>query len=198
MQPRDGLGHDQVRGRVRELSQRSSEDPRQLLFSLSVAGKRKLEAGTPLWEAAQAEFEAHVGAARAARLRRDLLQAVSPSGLTAFCQTPRRVYRTARSQGVEMTATQPSGEFHLRARDRHDPSGLSGLAVARSSGSRMALTRLPFRHSAPTQCPKWAAYMSVYPSFSEGYRSSRFQAITRTPAPPACCKKPGANPLAAT
>jgi DNA-binding MarR family transcriptional regulator len=58
------------------LSQRSSEDPRQLLFSLSAAGKRKLEAGTPLWEAAQAEFEAQVGAARAARLRRDLLQAV--------------------------------------------------------------------------------------------------------------------------
>jgi DNA-binding MarR family transcriptional regulator len=58
------------------LSQRGSEDPRQLLLSLSAAGKRKLEAGIRLWEAAQAEFETQVGAARAARMRRDLLQAV--------------------------------------------------------------------------------------------------------------------------
>jgi DNA-binding MarR family transcriptional regulator len=58
------------------LSQRGSEDPRQLLLSLSAAGRRKLEAAMRLWEGAQAEFEAQVGPARAARMRRDLLQAV--------------------------------------------------------------------------------------------------------------------------
>jgi DNA-binding MarR family transcriptional regulator len=58
------------------LSQRGSADPRQLLLSLSAAGRRKLEAAMRFWEAAQAEFEAQVGPARAARMRRDLLQAV--------------------------------------------------------------------------------------------------------------------------
>ena len=58
------------------LSQRGSADPRQLLLSLSAAGRRKLEAAMRLWEGAQAEFEAQVGAARAARMRRDLLQAL--------------------------------------------------------------------------------------------------------------------------
>ena len=57
------------------LSKRRSQDTRQLLFSLSAGGRRKLDAATPLWEAAQAEFEAQVGATRAARLRHDLLQA---------------------------------------------------------------------------------------------------------------------------
>jgi hypothetical protein len=46
----------------------------------------------------------------------------------AFDFGPRRVDRTARSRGVEITATQPYCEFHLRARDRHDPPGMSGLA----------------------------------------------------------------------
>lgn len=51
----------------------SLEDPRQLLFSLSPAGQRKLEQARPLWSRAQEEFEADVGPREAARLRRSLL-----------------------------------------------------------------------------------------------------------------------------
>jgi DNA-binding MarR family transcriptional regulator len=51
----------------------SSEDPRQLVFSLSAAGVRKLKEALPLWRKAQEEFEAEVGASEAARLRRSLL-----------------------------------------------------------------------------------------------------------------------------
>jgi DNA-binding MarR family transcriptional regulator len=48
-------------------------DPRQLVFSLSTAGKRKLKHASRLWEDAQREFEEQVGSERAARMRRDLL-----------------------------------------------------------------------------------------------------------------------------
>jgi DNA-binding MarR family transcriptional regulator len=51
----------------------SSEDPRQLVFSLSPAGKRRLEEALPLWNKAQEEFETEVGPREAARLRRSLL-----------------------------------------------------------------------------------------------------------------------------
>jgi len=51
----------------------SSEDPRQLVFTLSPAGERKLEQAVPLWNKAQEEFEAEMGPREAARLRRSLL-----------------------------------------------------------------------------------------------------------------------------
>jgi DNA-binding MarR family transcriptional regulator len=51
----------------------SPEDPRQLVFSLSLAGERKLKQALPLWNKAQGEFEAEVGPREAARLRRSLL-----------------------------------------------------------------------------------------------------------------------------
>jgi DNA-binding MarR family transcriptional regulator len=51
----------------------SSADPRQLVFSLSPAGLRKLKEALPLWHKAQEEFEAQVGAREAAQLRRSLL-----------------------------------------------------------------------------------------------------------------------------
>jgi len=51
----------------------SSADPRQLVFSLSAEGVRKLKEAKPLWNRAQEEFEAEVGAREAARLRRSLL-----------------------------------------------------------------------------------------------------------------------------
>jgi DNA-binding MarR family transcriptional regulator len=50
-----------------------SDDPRQLVFSLSPAGVRKLKQALPLWRKAQEEFEAEVGAGESARLRRSLL-----------------------------------------------------------------------------------------------------------------------------
>jgi DNA-binding MarR family transcriptional regulator len=49
-----------------------SEDPRQLVFSLSPAGERKLKQALALWKKAQEEFEAKVGPREAARLRRSL------------------------------------------------------------------------------------------------------------------------------
>jgi len=55
------------------VSTSSSEDPRQLVFSLSPAGLRKLKQALPLWNKAQEEFEAEIGAGEAARLRRSLL-----------------------------------------------------------------------------------------------------------------------------
>ena len=51
----------------------SPEDPRQLVFSLSAAGERKLKQALPLWNKAQEEFEAGVGPSESARLRRSLL-----------------------------------------------------------------------------------------------------------------------------
>jgi DNA-binding MarR family transcriptional regulator len=51
----------------------SPEDPRQLVFSLSAAGLRKLKEALPLWKKAQEDFEAEVGEREAARLRRSLL-----------------------------------------------------------------------------------------------------------------------------
>ena len=51
----------------------SPEDPRQLMFSLSPAGERKVKQALPLWNKAQAEFEAEIGPREAARLRRSLL-----------------------------------------------------------------------------------------------------------------------------
>jgi DNA-binding MarR family transcriptional regulator len=51
----------------------SAEDPRQLVFSLSPGGERKLKQALPLWHKAQEEFEAEVGPREAARLRRSLL-----------------------------------------------------------------------------------------------------------------------------
>lgn len=54
-------------------SSAGSADPRQLLFSLSSAGERKLKEALPLWSRAQQEFEAGMGSREAARLRRNLL-----------------------------------------------------------------------------------------------------------------------------
>jgi DNA-binding MarR family transcriptional regulator len=51
----------------------SPEDPRQLVFSLSPAGERKLKQALPLWHKAQEEFEAEIGPREAARLRHSLL-----------------------------------------------------------------------------------------------------------------------------
>jgi DNA-binding MarR family transcriptional regulator len=51
----------------------SDADPRQLVFSLSPAGDRKLKQAMPLWAKAQQEFEAGMGSREAARLRNALL-----------------------------------------------------------------------------------------------------------------------------
>jgi DNA-binding MarR family transcriptional regulator len=56
------------------LSRPSETDPRQLSFSLSELGQRRIEAAIRLWQKAQAEFETQTGTARAARIRRDLLE----------------------------------------------------------------------------------------------------------------------------
>jgi DNA-binding MarR family transcriptional regulator len=48
-------------------------DPRQVSFSLTVAGRNKLKDAMTRWMSAQQQFEAQVGAARAARMRSDLL-----------------------------------------------------------------------------------------------------------------------------
>lgn len=49
------------------------QDSRQLVFSLSPAGERRLKQALPLWSRAQEEFESAVGPRRAARLRSALL-----------------------------------------------------------------------------------------------------------------------------
>lgn len=54
-----------------------SADPRQLVFSLSAAGERRLKEALPLWNKAQEEFEAGIGRREAARLRRNLLALAS-------------------------------------------------------------------------------------------------------------------------
>ncbi|MFZ0499800.1 MAG: MarR family transcriptional regulator [Steroidobacteraceae bacterium] len=51
----------------------SDADPRQLMFSLSQAGERKLKQALPLWAKAQEEFESGMGSREAARLRTALL-----------------------------------------------------------------------------------------------------------------------------
>ena len=51
----------------------SHADPRQLVFSLSTAGERRLRQAQPLWLKAQEEFESGIGAREAARLRSALL-----------------------------------------------------------------------------------------------------------------------------
>jgi DNA-binding MarR family transcriptional regulator len=51
----------------------SDADPRQLVFSLTPAGERKLKQALPLWLKAQEEFEAGIGSREAARLRSALL-----------------------------------------------------------------------------------------------------------------------------
>ena len=50
-----------------------TDDARQLVYALSAAGVRKLKQAFPLWAKAQSELEADVGAAAAARMRRELL-----------------------------------------------------------------------------------------------------------------------------
>jgi DNA-binding MarR family transcriptional regulator len=55
------------------LSVPSTANARQFVLSLTREGVRKLKEAMPLWELAQAAFESQVGAKRAARLRRDLL-----------------------------------------------------------------------------------------------------------------------------
>jgi DNA-binding MarR family transcriptional regulator len=54
-------------------SSAGSADPRQLVFSLSAAGQRRLEEALPLWGKAQEKFEGEIGPREAARLRRSLL-----------------------------------------------------------------------------------------------------------------------------
>ena len=54
-------------------SSAGTADPRQLVFSLSSAGERKLKEAFPLWVKAQEEFEAGMGSSEAAQLRRSLL-----------------------------------------------------------------------------------------------------------------------------
>jgi DNA-binding MarR family transcriptional regulator len=51
----------------------SDADPRQLVFSLSPAGERKLKQAIPLWTQAQEEFESAMGSREAGRLRIALL-----------------------------------------------------------------------------------------------------------------------------
>lgn len=51
----------------------AAADPRQLVFSLSTAGERRLKEALPLWAKAQEEFEAEIGQREAARLRHSLL-----------------------------------------------------------------------------------------------------------------------------
>jgi DNA-binding MarR family transcriptional regulator len=55
-----------------------SSGSRQLAFSLSRLGMRKVEQAVPLWSAAQREYEAQIGSARAARLRRDFFALTKP------------------------------------------------------------------------------------------------------------------------
>ena len=60
-------------------SRPGTEDARQLVYTLSAAGQRKLKEAMPLWAKAQSELEAEVGAAPAARMRRELLALAKPA-----------------------------------------------------------------------------------------------------------------------
>jgi DNA-binding MarR family transcriptional regulator len=51
----------------------SDADPRQLVFSLSAAGERRLRQAMPLWAKAQEEFESGMAPGEATRLRGALL-----------------------------------------------------------------------------------------------------------------------------
>lgn len=51
----------------------SETDPRQLVYSLTSSGERRLQQALPLWTQAQREFEAGIGPRQAAQLRRSLL-----------------------------------------------------------------------------------------------------------------------------
>lgn len=51
----------------------TADDPRQLVFSLSSAGMRRLKEALPLWGKAQEAFETEIGPREAARLRGSLL-----------------------------------------------------------------------------------------------------------------------------
>jgi DNA-binding MarR family transcriptional regulator len=55
------------------VSRPGARDTRQLVLALSASGKRKLKQALRLWQTAQSEFESQVGAARAQRMRKDLL-----------------------------------------------------------------------------------------------------------------------------
>lgn len=55
------------------VNRRSEDDVRQLVFSLSAAGQKRLKKAMPLWSKAQQEFEQITGAGEAARMRRELL-----------------------------------------------------------------------------------------------------------------------------
>jgi DNA-binding MarR family transcriptional regulator len=54
-------------------SSASADEPRQLVFSLSSAGVRRLKQAMPLWAEAQGDFESRIGSREAARLRSSLL-----------------------------------------------------------------------------------------------------------------------------
>ena len=54
-------------------------DPRQLMFSLTPNGERRLTKAVPLWEKAQDEFETEIGTRHAAQIRRALLELAKPN-----------------------------------------------------------------------------------------------------------------------
>ncbi|HEY4316750.1 MAG TPA: MarR family winged helix-turn-helix transcriptional regulator [Herbaspirillum sp.] len=66
-----GLKPLQAAGLV--LSGAASESGRQLRYSLSAAGVRKIKEAMPLWIAAQQEYEAEIGQQPARQLRQKLL-----------------------------------------------------------------------------------------------------------------------------
>ncbi|MBS0419974.1 MAG: MarR family transcriptional regulator [Proteobacteria bacterium] len=55
------------------ISRPSEDDVRRLVLSLSAAGVRRFKKALVLWSKAQQEFEATIGSAEAARMRRELL-----------------------------------------------------------------------------------------------------------------------------
>jgi len=55
------------------ISRPSEDNVRQLVFSLSADGARRLKKAFALWSKAQQEFEATIGSGEAARMRRELL-----------------------------------------------------------------------------------------------------------------------------
>ena len=61
-------------------SARRPGDSRQLALSVSPAGLHKIEQAVPLWQAAQQEYEAQVGAERAAAMRREFHELTHATG----------------------------------------------------------------------------------------------------------------------
>lgn len=49
------------------------DEPRRLVLTLTKAGRGKIERASPLWKAAQAEYEAEIGPEQARRLRSEFL-----------------------------------------------------------------------------------------------------------------------------